>query len=177
MKVQPLARQSSLVIKELDDETLVYDLESDQAHCLNYTAARIWKSCDGRNTVEEIAAQLNTPGQPAVAESVVWQALDQLEKFELLETPIGGSAAVLGDVSRRQAVQALGVAAMALPIVTSILVPTAAMAASIPAGGCCDDKVDNCPPGFECSANNLPDACQKSNGGTGRSCQPHGNNL
>jgi hypothetical protein len=31
----PTARKDQLIVKELDDETLVYDLERDEAHCLN----------------------------------------------------------------------------------------------------------------------------------------------
>ena len=30
----PQARTDNLVIRELDDETLVYDMERDEAHCL-----------------------------------------------------------------------------------------------------------------------------------------------
>ncbi len=89
MNVQPLARQASLVVKELEDETLVYDLETDKAHCLNSTAARVWKSCDGHSTVTDIAEQLSSPGKPAVDESVVWLALDQLERFKLLDAAPG----------------------------------------------------------------------------------------
>ena len=55
MKELPRARQASLIIKEVDDETLIYDLETDKAHCLNSTASRVWKSCDGRTSVAEIA--------------------------------------------------------------------------------------------------------------------------
>ena len=45
----PHARTDNLVIRELDDETLVYDMERDEAHCLNQTAALVWKQCDGKN--------------------------------------------------------------------------------------------------------------------------------
>jgi len=40
----PRARKDGLVIKELVNETLVYDLERDEAHCLNQTAALVWKT-------------------------------------------------------------------------------------------------------------------------------------
>jgi len=39
----PLARKDQLIVKEVDDEVLVYDLKTDQAHCLNKTAALVWK--------------------------------------------------------------------------------------------------------------------------------------
>ena len=135
---QPLARQSSLIVKEVDEETLVYDLETDQAHCLNSTAARVWKSCDGRNTVEEIAAQLSSPGQPAVNENVVWLALAQLEKFKLLDAA-PAKPEFLSGLTRRQMVARLGIAAVALPAIVSIVSPHASAqgSPSVPPGGCC----------------------------------------
>ena len=39
----PRAHTDGLVIKELPNETLVYDLKTDEAHCLNQTAALVWK--------------------------------------------------------------------------------------------------------------------------------------
>lgn len=36
---RPLARSEGLVIQEMPDEVLVYDLETNKAHCLNETAA------------------------------------------------------------------------------------------------------------------------------------------
>jgi|SRR5687767_224119 len=139
MKELPRARQASLIVKEVDNETLVYDLETDQAHCLNDTAARVWKSCDGKNSIKDIAAQLTSPDQSAVDENVVWLALDQLEKFKLLdESP--AKPAMLAGMTRRQMVARLGVAAAALPAIVSLVTPHASAQASpppIPPGGCC----------------------------------------
>ena len=139
MKALPLARKASLVVKEVDDETLVYDLKTDEAHCLNSTASRVWKSCDGENSVSDIAAQLGSAGQPPVDENVVWLALDQLEKFKLLdESPAKPS--MLAGMNRRQMVARLGLAAVALPAIVSIVTPHASAQASpppIPPGGCC----------------------------------------
>jgi hypothetical protein len=44
----PHARSEGLVIRELPEETLVYDLKRHRAHCLNPTAARVWSYCDGQ---------------------------------------------------------------------------------------------------------------------------------
>lgn len=54
----PHARLDGLVITEVDNETLVYDMERDKAHCLNQTAALIWRRCDGKTTVREMAGLL-----------------------------------------------------------------------------------------------------------------------
>src|SRR6266849_5376674 len=67
----PKARKDKLIIKELDDETLVYDLDRDKAHCLNTTAARVWKHCDGTTTVGEIAASLSGGATTEPNENVV----------------------------------------------------------------------------------------------------------
>lgn len=128
-EVHPLARQASLIVKEVENETLVYDLETDKAHCLNETAARVWRLCDGHNSVSEIARRLSAKATGTVDENVISLALDQLEKFKLLEQP-REKRAYRGDMSRRQLVRTLGVAAIVLPMVTSILVPVAAQQAS-----------------------------------------------
>jgi len=158
MNAQPLARQASLVVKDVDDETLVYDLETDKAHCLNSTAARVWKSCDGHSTVTKIAEQLSSQGKPAVDESVVWLALDQLEKLKLLDA-VPAKPEFLSGLTRRQMIARLGIAAVALPAIVSIVSPYASAQGSPqqPPDTCCVNPQDcisgRCiqePPGFPC---------------------------
>ncbi len=43
--LMPRARQDELVVKELPDETLAYDLKRHKAHCLTRTAAQEWQHC------------------------------------------------------------------------------------------------------------------------------------
>ena len=43
-----LARHDELVVQELPDEVLVYDLRKHKAHCLNQTAAFVWNHCNGQ---------------------------------------------------------------------------------------------------------------------------------
>jgi len=54
----PKARQDKLTVRELPDETLIYDHLAAKAHCLRQTAALVWKHCDGRTTVAELAGLL-----------------------------------------------------------------------------------------------------------------------
>lgn len=56
----PKARCEALITKEVDGELLVYDRSRDKAHCLNESAAAIWKLCDGRTTPAEIASKLGS---------------------------------------------------------------------------------------------------------------------
>ena len=69
--LMPRARQDELVVEELQDETLVYDLKRHKARCLNHTAALVWRCCDGRTSVAEVAALLQeqsaTPTDEAVS--------------------------------------------------------------------------------------------------------------
>ena len=46
----PHARVNELIVRELPEETLVYDQKHDKAHCLNRAAALVWRHCDGQTT-------------------------------------------------------------------------------------------------------------------------------
>ena len=54
----PMARQNGLVVQEMPDEVLVYDLDTNKAHCLNNSAALVWRACDGTNSVADIDASV-----------------------------------------------------------------------------------------------------------------------
>src|SRR5882672_6719696 len=142
---KPVARKQGLVIQELPDEVLVYDLDRDRAHCLNQTAAFVWQRCNGKNSTAQIARTLVQQFDCKVDEKIVWLALDQLGRNHLLETqPI--PPALLG-MNRRAMVRALGLAAVvAVPVVTSIVAPTPAMAATGGANG------SPCGTGAQCSS-------------------------
>jgi len=133
-QLTPLAREEGLVIQELPGELLIYDLSNHKAHCLNRTAAFIWKHCDGRMTVPEIAARLGKEFDASSDEAVVWFALGQLKKTRLLRDSSNGK-----QISRRDVIRKAGLAAaVGLPLVTSILAPTAlAQASCLPRDAAC----------------------------------------
>ena len=81
----PRARKDHLVVKEMPDEVLIYDLQNDKAHCLNHTAALVWNYCDGRTSVATMTGRLKRELDIPVDERVVWLALDQLSRNNLLE--------------------------------------------------------------------------------------------
>lgn len=153
--LRPRARQSGLVVRELPEEVLVYDLERHRAVCLNRTAALVWKRCDGRTSVEALTRALAEElGTPAPAE-LLWLALEQLGRDRLLEERIPRPAALAG-MSRRELIRRLGLAAaVSLPVVTSIVAPTAAQAVSCKQTGaacaagaeCCNGVCDGAPNG------------------------------
>ena len=131
-QLAPLARNEELVVQELPDEVLVYDLKQHKAHSLNPTAAFIWNRCDGQTTASEIASLMEKEWRTPVSEDAVWYALNKLSKADLLQERIILPEAKAG-MSRRSAVQRLGLGAlMAVPVVMSIVTPVAAAAASVP---------------------------------------------
>jgi hypothetical protein len=141
----PCARTEGLVVQAVPDEVLVYDLERHQAHCLNHTAALIWKYCDGKTTVAGIIRLLEQQMQTLVPEAIIWLALDQLGKAHLLAEPVTGSGGP-GRMSRREVMRRVGwIAAVTLPLVTSIVAPTASEAATcLPAGSACTTGAQCC---------------------------------
>lgn len=145
--VLPRARQTGLIIKHLPDETLVYDLEKEKAHCLNQTATFIWKNCDGAITPKALAGKMERElGQP-VSEEMIWLALDQLERFNLLEDRLI-KPMHLASMSRRDLVRRIGVAALLLPAIVSITAPTAqAQVSCIASGNLCHPQIPCCDPG------------------------------
>jgi hypothetical protein len=157
----PLMRTERLVIDELPDEVLVYDLDHDQAHCLNKTVALVWQHCDGRTASAEIAQRLQDELQAHCPEDYVWLALRQLKKINLLDDGVVLPAPPTR-MSRRQLVRTLGLAAaVAAPIVTSIVAPTSAQAATCATSGqACDVKP--CCAGCVCLG--TPQACVGSCG-------------
>lgn len=127
----PRARLDCLT-REFGDEVLVYDRERNVGHCLNATAAATWKLCDGKRSASELAKILTHQFSAPVKEPVVLLALEELSQARLLvdvEKPARRT-------SRREAIRAIGIAsAIALPLVTSLVAPTPARAASCFANG------------------------------------------
>jgi hypothetical protein len=127
--MKPLARVDQLTVETLGDETLVYDLSNNKAHCLNRTAAAVWRLCDGQNTIPAIAARLRQELDATLDDSVVPVALQELSKANLLQQdPAAIQPGFLGStLSRREMSIRAG---LMVPVVASILVPTPAAAAS-----------------------------------------------
>lgn len=144
-KGAPRARKDDLIVKEMPDEVLVYDLARDKAHCLNRTAALVWNYCDGRTSAATMTGRLERELNVPVDERVVWLALNQLSKNHLLEEQIVPPPTMAG-INRRQMMRALGVAAVvAVPVVISIVGPTPVQAVScFGAGAACTSSAQCC---------------------------------
>lgn len=125
----PKARQSGIVVQEMPGEVLIYDTKTNKAHCLNETAAAVWRRCDGNTKVEDLALELGSghSGLQVPAE-LIFLAVDQLSDKGLLETKLEGS---VRSESRRDALKKIGMTAVvALPIIASLAAPKSALAAT-----------------------------------------------
>jgi len=153
-KNNPKCRQNDLVVQDLADEVLVYDLKKHKALCLNQTAAFVWQHADGETTVKQIAYLLQKKLRTPVDESVVWFALEQLAKDGLLENKVAAPLMFAG-MNRRDLIKTLGKsAAVALPLVMMITAPPAAAAQSgcRQVGQSCGGANGTCCTGTFCSA-------------------------
>lgn len=165
----PTARLDGLVIQEMPDELLVYDLETNKAHCLNQTAAFVWKACDGKNSALDIKLKLEDEFKTAVPEEMVWLAIDQLSKDSLLEKKVETK---ISGLSRREVIKKIGFASMvALPVVAMLSFPQSILAVTCPAS-LVGTQAPGCAPGELCCPSAGGTACVAAPTG---SCPAPGN--
>src|SRR5262245_53715966 len=110
--MNPRAKRDGLLSEELEDELIVYDGGRNRGHCLNRTAAFVWRHADGEHSIADLAAMLRTELDPVVDENLVWHALDQLNAAQLLEEPPPRSADQMR-ASRRQFISKVGLVGIA----------------------------------------------------------------
>ncbi|MBI4377722.1 MAG: PqqD family protein [Nitrospinae bacterium] len=53
-------RRNDLLIRDIEDESIIYDHTNNTVHSLNITAKFIWDFCDGRHELSEIAREITT---------------------------------------------------------------------------------------------------------------------
>jgi hypothetical protein len=114
--MDPLARTNHILTEVLEDELLVYDEQRDTACRLNRTAALVWQHANGRRSVKDLVG-----------------VLDRLHEEDLLEAGYEPRRRSDARLSRRRFIHRVGAvstAALALPVVQSIVAPTPAAATS-----------------------------------------------
>jgi len=156
-------QKSSLIVRELGEETLVYDLATHRASCLNRGAAEVFRACNGRRSVAAIATLAGKRLGHQVTAAYVQVALDRLSRSGLVE-----SAPQIASKRRRETLKRLAAAAVVLPAITTVLAPEPAQAqtclgnmeacsmSSQCCSGCCGLFSMVCrpnffPPGFLCA--------------------------
>lgn len=184
LKNLPPARNSEVVIQQLENETLVYDLSINKAYCLNETSARVFLAAGNNGTFEDLRKRYK------LSDELIYLALDELKKNNLIQDEYSSPFA---GISRREVIRKVGLTSMvALPVISTLIAPTAAHAGSgglqrgsacnttsqcrsgdfcvvtNPAGPtsyCCYSTAANRrPPGFQLSGNTTSDSCTARQG-------------
>lgn len=120
--ILPLARSKDVVIQNLESEILIYDLITNKAFCLNETSAIVYHACDGQTTFDDLRFKHK------FTDEIIFFALKELQNNSLIESDDSNYFAGL---SRREVIKKIGLATMvALPVISSVVAPTAAWAAS-----------------------------------------------
>ena len=125
----PKAKRRDLIVEKAGNELVVYDLERVRAHCLNEAAAQIWHLCDGKRTVEQIAARMTIDLDAGARLIVVRDTIARLDRLGLVEDADPNVIRM----SRRELTRKIGIglaAGLALPLITSIVAPSPANATS-----------------------------------------------
>lgn len=140
-------------VRQLADELLVYDPRTCKAHCLNETAAQIWRLCDGTKTVSEIATIVRRQQYVDFDEATLWIALTKFADAGLLQNPRDRLPPAV-DLKKRRIMKVGAMAAtLAVPTIASILVPKAEAAASCATVGQSCNSIPCCTPLLICVAN------------------------
>jgi hypothetical protein len=159
------ARSEDLLIENVGDETVVYDLETKEAHCLKAVAAFVFAHADGTRSLTEITEMARGLSRPEIGEQEILEAVEQLEEIDLLARPL---VALEDGLSRRQMVKQVaytGAAAVtATTLITTIAAPSAMAACTGQQGGCSCTGNGDCKSGHCCAVPN-PNQKGKCNGG------------
>jgi hypothetical protein len=131
---KPKIRQDNLLAEEVQGECVIYDSNNKKAHHLNSTLSWVWKHSDGTRTIDDLASAMQRDMGYDDAPRIIATGLKQLADANLLETDsvdLNVVAPVDSTVSRRAVMAG---AAIAAPMISSILAPTPAAAKSKPDG-------------------------------------------
>ena len=154
MTIKPVSRKTDIVVQELENEVLIYDLNANKAFCLNESSAIIWQECDGTKTIAEISQAVGRKLNSNISEEFIWLALEQFRKDNLISNDFAGTfESVFAGQTRREVIRKVALASVvALPVVASLTAPTSVYAQScIPFSSSCS-PTSVCCPGSICNS-------------------------
>ena len=93
----PKAQVADIVVQDLKDEVLIYDLQTHKAYNLNETSAIVYKACDGETEFAELKRRYN------FTVDLICLALDGLKKNDLISDCEAGN--YFKELSRREAIR------------------------------------------------------------------------
>lgn len=118
----PKARTTEIVEQDLASELLIYDLTAHKAYTFNEPLKIVFRACDGKTSFDDLKRDYK------FTDEIIYLALDELRKHQLIEDADDLS---LTRIKRREIIRKIGLTAItALPMISSIVAPTAAHAAS-----------------------------------------------
>ena len=81
----PLQKRSDLILKEVENETLILNAKGDKIHHLNETATFVWNYWDGNRSSADIAKMLSKhfDVRPETARQDVDQIVTQFKELTL----------------------------------------------------------------------------------------------
>lgn len=103
----PVSRKDNIVVQEVDGELLIYDLAIDKAFCLNSTSRLVWQASDGNKSTAEIADFVSKKLNLPASEDLIWFALEQLKKENLIENGSLETSPFKG-MKRREVIRKVG---------------------------------------------------------------------
>lgn len=121
----PHARNEGIVVQDMDEEILAYDVAAHKAYCLNQTASRVYRACGARASFEGLKREHK------FTDDIIFLAIDELKKANLVGEDAAYTSPFAG-MNRREVVRRVGFASMiALPVISSLVAPAALRAQSI----------------------------------------------
>jgi hypothetical protein len=121
MKILPNANNLHLVTQDLGSELLIYNTVSNKAYSLNETAKTVFIHCDGKHSFDYLKQKYR------YTDDLLHLTLDELQRKDLIDYKNNH----FGNLSRREIVKRVGLTSLiALPVVTGLLAPLSAQAAS-----------------------------------------------
>lgn len=160
MNKLPLTRNTDIVVQELGKELLIYNLKTHRCFNLNETSAIVYKSCDGVSSFAELKSKHK------LTDDLIFLALDQLKEEGLVEND-NNRVSPFNGVSRREAIRKAGLASMvAIPLITSLIAPSAVSAQSGTVGLGADCTAAACSPGLVCTNQFGANVCRATAGAT-----------
>lgn len=139
MKRLPLARNNDLVVQMIDKELLIYDLQNNKALCLNETAKLVFHACDGKTGFDELLKK-----NPQLNKGIIQLTLEKLSQENLLTEKFESG------IPRREMLQKAALTAIALPIISTVIVPINVDAQSCNGLGNGCSVIGECCPGLGC---------------------------
>jgi len=156
----PHARTDRLVIQDMEEEMLVYDLDADKATCLNQASRIVWQNCDGRTSISDMSRLIGKELNITASKEFVVLALRELSESNLIDDS-ENKFEMEPPVSRRDLITRYGVPMAALPIVMSLVAPVSAqMTSCVPVSQPCTPTGLPCCVGFVCVPSGPGMICQ-----------------